>query len=248
MGLRLFSKHLIRVDAVDSTNNYAAKLLKATKVDNGTAILTKRQTNGKGQRGNSWVSDDSDSLTFSLVVFPDLKTKHNFYLNIVSSLAVRKAIEDCGIEAKIKWPNDILINKKKVCGILIENQIQGQKIQSAIVGIGLNIGQSSFEELPHATSLRIENSRVLDKEDLFEQIYQYLDFYFDQLRFQNFDFLLNQYYKFLFGLNQNLNFINEGQPFEGKIQGIDDSGKLIVSSEKGKKSFQLGEIKYAYQA
>ena len=123
MVYKRLQRLLIQLDAVDSTNDFAIDMMKSKVVSSGTIVLTNDQQKGRGQRSNTWTAEPGKNLTFSLILCEAIPVKCSFYLNIAASLAVRKVLSDLQIDAKIKWPNDILVNGKKICGILIENQI-----------------------------------------------------------------------------------------------------------------------------
>ncbi len=244
MNYKRFQLNLIHLNSVDSTNNFAANLIKTSKVVNGTLIVTKRQYSGKGQRGNSWLSENDKNLTCSVITLPKIKTKNIFYLNMVASLAIRKTLEDLRIDALIKWPNDILVNRKKIAGILIENQISGGLVASSIVGVGLNVNQSNFDETINATSILNELNQILEIEDVMLQFYAYLDFYLNHLMDSNYQLLEKAYYRYLFGLNEWMNFMISTKKVKAKILGITEAGKLSLELSNGKiASFEMQEVK-----
>ncbi len=246
MNYKRFQLNLIHLSAIDSTNNYAANLLKKTNVVNGTTILTKRQDFGRGQRGNSWQTAPSKNLIQSTIVFPLIPASKAFYLNIATSLAVEKTLSDLQIAAKIKWPNDIFIRGKKICGILIETQIHGNQISKAILGIGLNVNQSEFKGGVEATSVVLELENEITIEDIQLQLFGYLDFYFDHLMNQNYALLLRLYYDKLYKMNELSSFKKLNNVFQGVIKGIDSSGKLIIKTASGEELFDLGEVKFIH--
>ena len=245
MVYKRLERHLIQLDKVDSTNNYANELLKAGQGSCGTIILAHHQQQGRGQRSNTWTAEAGKNLTCSIILKPDLHPKHSFYLNIVVSLAVRKALSDLGLEAEIKWPNDILIKGKKVCGILIENQVSGDKIVSSVVGIGLNVNQNQMDDLPLATSILMEKNEQTDIEDVLNQIYGYVDFYLNLLMESNFDLLIKHYYQHLYLLGIPSKFKDDEGDFEGVILGIDEVGRLSIQRGDVKKSYEIKEIIYS---
>lgn len=244
MIYKRLTDQFIRLTSVDSTNNYAANLIKETNVANGTTILTKRQSKGRGQRGNVWVSEDDKNLTFSTILFPNLKFERVFYLNIMASLALNKTLCDLNLDAKVKWPNDILIGDKKVAGILIENQIQGQQIKHAIIGVGLNVNQKEFPASVNASSLSLELGEDQDIDEIFGQFFNYLDFYFDLLEQGNYNVLLNRYYACLYRYQEWHRFVAKDAEFFGKIIGIDDNGLLQIQTEDSLRKFDLKEVQF----
>jgi BirA family biotin operon repressor/biotin-[acetyl-CoA-carboxylase] ligase len=244
MVYKRLERNLIQLDTVDSTNVYALNLIKQSVASTGTVVIAREQYSGKGQRSNVWTSMPGKNLTCSIVLFPTLDSKHIFYLNIVVSLAVRKTLQDLGIEAMIKWPNDILVKGKKIAGILVENQIQGQKIESAIAGLGLNVNQKTFDKLPNATSVLLELGSEVELNDVFDQYYGYLDFYYNLLLESNFDLLLKHYYTHLYLKDRLSRFRDLNGEFDGVILGIEDSGFLLIQREDGKRRYDIKELAY----
>jgi BirA family biotin operon repressor/biotin-[acetyl-CoA-carboxylase] ligase len=246
MNLKRFRLNLIHKDTVDSTNNYAANLSKKTKQANGTVILTKRQFAGKGQRGEVWDSADAQNLTMSIIIDAKLDIQSVYYLNIVASLAVRKLLEDLKIEAKIKWPNDVLVGSKKIAGILVENQLQKSSVIQSIVGVGLNVNQENFDPLLNATSICKEKGTSFDLADIFLQLYGYFDFYIDILMQGNLNLLKKHYYNHLLWFNQNGRYATAEKEFTATNLGIDAYGRLKLQTSTGVQVFDVKEVKFIY--
>lgn len=166
----VFNAPIIHLSSVDSTNNYAAKLIKIGKVTHGTVILADEQTNGRGQRSNSWISDKGRDLTFSLVLIPQgLTTNGLFGLNQVASQTIKEVIDELGgRNVCVKWPNDIMVGSKKIAGILIENSCEGERVGNVIVGIGLNVGSGSRDSVEFATSLQETFHREFNIQEILE--------------------------------------------------------------------------------
>lgn len=242
MNYKRFEPEFIQLSVVDSTNNYAANLIKATKVANGTAILTDIQSSGKGQRGNSWQSVSGESLTMSVIVYPELSGDQAYFLYIVSALAVRKTLEDLKVDAQIKWPNDLVVDGEKIGGILIENQVAGQYIKSAIIGIGVNLNQADFPDDLKASSVKLHNGTGAEPLDVFYQVHRYLDFYLDHLMNGRTELLLNHYYRHLYLLDVVATFKDREGLFKGVIKGIDQRGLLKIDKNGKLVKYDLKEI------
>tara|TARA_B110000037_G_scaffold88063_1_gene104429 strand:+ start:62851 stop:63594 length:744 start_codon:yes stop_codon:yes gene_type:complete len=247
MNFKRFQTNLVQLSTVDSTNNYAANLLKTTNVVNGTTIRTKRQDKGRGQLGTIWHTAPGKNLVLSTIIFPALKIERAFYLNITVSLAVNSTLKALGINSKVKWPNDIYVDGNKIAGILIENQIQGKLINSSILGLGLNVNQLIFPEELSATSIAIEKGFEMEIEEVFEKYFAELYFYCDLLMQSNFDLLLKKYYAVLYGFNEMSQFKDKDGVFEGQISGIDARGKLQILSETGLKMYDLKEVEFVIE-
>ena len=147
-------KHdIIWLESVDSTNEEAKRHI--SDIDNLSVLSALEQTAGRGQRGNTWTSTPGENLMFSIVMKdPKISARDQFVLNEIASLSVVDFLSMYGISARIKWPNDIYVGSKKICGILIENSLHGTAISSSIIGIGLNINQRNFNvNLPNPTSM-----------------------------------------------------------------------------------------------
>ena len=184
-------KHdIIWLESVDSTNEECRRHI--SDIDNLSVVAALSQTSGKGQRGNSWISAPGENLTFSVVLkFPSsvsagepepVKAYDQFVLSEIAALAVVDLLAEHGIQAKIKWPNDIYVGEKKICGILIENTLQGEWIQHSIIGIGLNVNQRNFDAtLPNPTSMVLCNgSSDLETHTLLEEFMDILNAYLDR--------------------------------------------------------------------
>ena len=163
--------HYIKVSQTASTNTYLSRL--AATLPGGTVIYTPSQTAGRGQKGNSWESEDGKNLTFSLLLkFPPVKARDQFYLSEAASLAVVDALTtQAGKGFAVKWPNDVYWQDKKVCGMLIENSLNGTDIATSIIGIGINVNQEHFvSDAPNPVSLINITSHEHDLEALLKQV------------------------------------------------------------------------------
>lgn len=243
---------LIKLDATDSTNAYLRRLLSSSIPDNYTVVSAKRQTSGRGQMGTHWESETGKNLTFSLLRRDfDIPANEGFTLNICVSLAVYNVLNRIQIpDLSIKWPNDILSGTSKICGILIENQIQGTKISTSIIGIGLNVNQTNFENLQDASSIRLLLGKAFDLDMLLVQIVDemkkvFLDLDKDEMADAH---LWNTYESVLFKKGSRMPFENtNGERFVGSIQGVSKDGKLLIALENTVlKPFNLKEVKLLY--
>lgn len=241
---------IIKVDAIDSTNSYLRRLRAKEQVDDFTVVVTQLQTKGRGQMGTQWISQERKNLMFS--VFKDvsfLKISESYYISIVVSLAIYMALELLQIKKlKVKWPNDILSDNKKLAGVLIENVIKQDRLQSSVIGIGVNINQTVFENLPNATSLRLSTGKVYELDEILNSILGQLKHYFSLLSSGKFSLLKEEYEKHLFRKNKPSTFKNdELGMFSGIIIGISESGNLqIILEGNVLKEFELKKITLLY--
>ncbi len=242
-------KTIIEKEQIDSTNNYAKELLSKSRPVEGTLIITDYQTSGRGQAGNSWEAERGKNLTLTIILYPDfLEADKQFYLNMAVSLAVRDFCEDVlNDELKIKWPNDIFHLDKKVGGILIENTIQGLRLGSSVVGIGLNINQTEFSNtLSNATSFRSISGKVFDLVLLRDKLCDYLEKYYMQLRQLHFNFLDKAYTVALYRYQQTHEFLYAGKTLRGEIVGVAKDGKLRIESAGKEHRYMFKEIEYVF--
>ncbi len=237
---------IIKLDAIDSTNSFLRQLSSAGPIEDGTVVVANHQTKGRGQMGTQWNSQKFKNLMVS--VFKDvsfLKIEHTYYISIVISLSVFKALEVMQIKKlKVKWPNDILADNKKLAGILIENVIKQNQLQATIIGFGVNVNQTEFRDLPNASSLLLISGKIYDLDEVLQGILKQLDLHFELLINGNLHYLKSEYETHLYRKNKPSTFRDvEGSLFSGIILGISNSGNLQVQIETGLvKEFDLKEI------
>jgi BirA family transcriptional regulator, biotin operon repressor / biotin---[acetyl-CoA-carboxylase] ligase len=240
----LFGAEILKLDVVDSTNNYTANAYAEGKIKNGTVILAEHQVLGKGQRGNTWLSESGKNLLCSFLYCPDnLSVFHQVALTWATSLAVLQTLDYFNIQSNIKWPNDIYVGKQKIAGILIENQLSGQKIERAILGIGLNVNQNVFPNL-QATSISIELGRDILVLEVLEVLIQKMNEQFIHILNQEFSILKNNYLKNLYQLNQVAKYKDDNGQFEGEILGITEKGALLLNRAGVITEYGVKEIVY----
>lgn len=240
----MIGRKIIFKETLDSTNNYAAKLLHAGELSHGTVIMSGEQTAGRGQRGAVWATEPYKNLIFTCFLeYDNLSVINHQSITHFVSLSLIDILSFFGISASIKWPNDILIGNRKIAGILIENQLENSLIKSSIVGIGFNINQTEFGGF-NGTSLKLENQKDYSIEDTAMKLIDFLQSRFNQLQIKNLIDLKNQYLKLLWLLNKSSLFEDENGIFEGKIIGTDEYGRLILERDSISKTYDLKEIKF----
>jgi len=241
---------IIKVNATDSTNSYLRKMCNNEVVSDYTIIAANEQTKGRGQMGTVWDSENGKNLVFS--VFKELKSlsiDDAFYVGIIISLSISDALRELGFtNLKIKWPNDILSENKKICGILIENVIKKNQLNSCIIGVGLNVNQTEFKNLPNASSLKLSTGIHYDLDELLARIINRLKFYFLRVNTDDLYNLKYEYEKQLFRKNKPSTFKDvHGNMFTGFIKGISKSGKLkVLLEDEIIQDFDLKEITLLY--
>ena len=240
---------LIKLNATDSTKNYLKQLILERTLDDFSVVVANHQTNGRGQRGSSWLSEKDKNLTFSVLKRNiSIVANQQFLLNILVSLSIVKSLEGFNIpKLAIKWPNDILSDHHKISGILIENLIKNKQIEYAIIGIGLNVNQVKFEGLSKVSSLKNIMPLAVDKDELLTKIIDKLKMYFKLYSENGSEFLNSEYESYLFRKDKPSTFSShDNSLFTGIIRGVSASGKLCVQMEDFNKEFDLKELKLIY--
>ena len=245
----LIGKSLLILEETDSTNLFLQRILKDSPVE-GTVVWAKNQYAGKGYANAHWESEKSKNLTFSVLIYPKfLEPNHIFYLNKLTSLAVFKALKTYipNEKIEIKWPNDILVNKKKICGILIENNLD-TRINSSIIGIGLNVNQLQFSSLIDykTTSLKKITQHEYDLYELLQEINYWLEYCYFLLKANYWDTIDREYLQNLLGYQEVSQFKSNGRIFEATIIGVHKDGRLALQENEGIKNYYFKEIEWNY--
>lgn len=240
---------VIKLDAIDSTNAFLKGLSSKQDLENFTVVTAECQTKGKGQMGAVWASEASKNLIMSILVKDFLSDICQiFNLNIAVSLAVIEVLETMKIpDLSIKWPNDIMSYNKKIGGILIENSIKSDGTIISVVGLGLNVNQTNFENLPKASSLAVISGATFDPEELLMLIGTGIEkkiALWKQFPATLWDSYINNLYKK--GVPMAFSAQN-GTNFMGIIQGVSDFGKLqIMLEDDSVVAFDIKEIQMLY--
>lgn len=233
-------------DTIDSTNTKAQELAEKG-YPSGTLVVADQQVSGKGRRGRGWVSPSGTGIFMTLMIKPDINPNNASMLTLVAALAVAKAIKDVTQEdAKIKWPNDIVVNGKKVCGILTEMSAQFDYINHIVIGIGINVHNESFpEEISSmASSLMIEaGGKKFRRAEIIAQTMLYFEKYYEIfLQTEDLSKLVGEYDELLVNKNKSVKVLDPKEPFEGKAMGITKKGELIVDTWESRKLVSSGEV------
>lgn len=234
---------IINLDEVDSTNEYLKRMVNdGYDSDEMLTVTAQFQTAGKGRRGRQWFSDPGTALMFSVLVKPKLAIDDCSMITLIMAMAVRQSLKDMNIETLIKWPNDIVLGDKKICGILTEALLESERI---IVGVGINTNQESIpDELKEsATSILIETDDCIDHDSLLESIIYNFEKLLEKL-FQNGDMsdLKSEYEQGLVSLDKEVTVLDPAGEYNGICKGIDNRGQLIVSHEGQETYVYAGEV------
>lgn len=236
----------IFLESVDSTNSYAQELIAKNNPSEGTAITTGFQTHGRGQIGRIWLGDPDKNIYTSIILKPTFITpSEQFLLNMAVSVALNKFCSETLNEmTTIKWPNDIYIGNRKVCGTLIQCTLLGNSINYGIIGIGINVNQETFQrDLPNPTSFYIEKGQFFDLNILNQRLYNHLEYWYEKLKHGDIDLIRSTYKTSIYKLNEQTSFTAEGTFFNGEILGVGQQGRLIIKANGEIKTFNQHEIK-----
>jgi BirA family transcriptional regulator, biotin operon repressor / biotin---[acetyl-CoA-carboxylase] ligase len=237
-------KQVLYLSKCHSTNDVVAKLLGEQHPYEGALVITDHQTAGKGQRGNSWEAEPGLNLTFSFLLCPRfLSLDQQFMLNIVVALGIHdflSAFIQQGL--KIKWPNDLYVQDRKIGGILIENVIKQYVIESSVVGIGINVNQKQYQYTA-ATSLALECDYHFELTNLMDRLLPSIECRYLQLKTGKKKSLIEDYLKNLYWMGEERIF-KGSDLFKGEITGIDPSGKLCVKVNGQTRAFDIKQIQF----
>ncbi len=250
---KALGRNVVYLDRIDSTNNYAKKIA-LEGCEEGTLVVADYQTCGRGRLGRDWNSPDKKGVWMSLVLRPDIPFEEVQIITLAASVAVVQALYDIAqIEAGIKWPNDIIINGKKVCGILVEMNMEIDRINFLVLGIGLNVNQQkndfSQELLDKAVSLKmhveetLNTQKILKRNELIAAILLKFEEIYDKVKSGAFEDIISEWKRYSVTLGKEVNITYKDEQYRGVAEDITKDGKLIVKCEDGNvKEVFSGEI------
>ena len=241
------ANNIIVLQEVDSSNNYANRLILTDSAEHGAVVLTHYQKNGKGQAENHWESEANKNLLASIILFPDfIPADKQFYLSKITSLAITDLLEMYSDNITIKWPNDIYYRNKKIAGILIENSVKGNFLTSTILGMGINVNQEKFiSGAPNPVSLKQITGKELDIYKLAQQLISKIHQWYEMLdsgQLNEIDFV---YRNKLFRKKQWAWYKKNGKKFKARITGTGELGQLFLEDPEGKtKAYFFKEVEF----
>ena len=212
-----------------------------------TVLVAESQQKGRGQGSTQWTTEPGKNLTFSVLKrFYNLLAKDQFVVSMAVSLAIFKALNALLIpDLSIKWPNDILSGKRKLCGILIENTLKGSQLKHSIIGIGVNINQESFDSLPNASSLTLLTGKIYDLDTLLDKILLQLNEQLARIENSEITGIDKEYQQLLFRKDRSAIYMIEDRQVEGVIRGVNKEGRLLLEKgSQGVESYGYKEIAY----
>ncbi len=245
----MYNFNIIKLDAISSTSDLLKEKYHQGKVKNNDLILAAYQNKGRGQHNNRWVAASGENITFSIFsTFQDFSLPEKFLLNAAVCSAIVKALSGIGLfDTKIKWPNDILSENRKIGGILIENIVRKNTIVASIIGVGINVNQIQFENLPNASSLRQILNKKLDLYHVLKVLLYHLREMLDNLLQGNKRNYLDQYNTLLWKRDETRLFEVKQNQVKAVLREVDENGKAKLEFEKGKMiSFNTTELKIPY--
>lgn len=246
LKIQTIGKNIFHFKEIDSTNLYVKKLIKDS-IEEGTVVIADIQTKGRGRKNRKW-SSHKGGLWFSILLYPDISPKYGMLITMASSISVVQGIESTtDLKTEIKWPNDILINGQKVCGILTELESKKNKISYVIVGIGLNVNNSLDDDLKSvATTLKQEVGKQISREELLISILKKYDENYNRVKSEDYNFIRDSWLKYSKIIGKKIQVEDEKIVETGVVTDIDDNGFLILDTIHGKTRIVSGDIKYLH--
>lgn len=242
-----FPFRLVHLNETNSTNSYLQALCSQQPIEELTTVITDFQTAGRGQRGNSWESQTGKNLLFSFVLFPKfLEARRQFLISQIISLAIKDELDSYTTDISIKWPNDIYWKEKKICGMLIENDLMGKQINQSIAGIGININQEAFfSQAPNPVSLLQITQKEYDIFTILKNIVLRVQDYYTLLQQDQVELIANRYKKSLFRKDGLHLYRDANGIFLARIVQVEPEGRLILEDEGLKKrDYMFKEVEY----
>ena len=225
-------KNIHFFDEIDSTNTFAKKFADENTNSEGDIFVTKKQTNGKGRLGRKWIDSQNKNIAVSLILKPKIFVSDITKINLIISISICDAIKRfTGLSPKIKWPNDIIINNKKICGILIETSSEKNLVKHVIIGIGLNVNSDEMPEeiRKKATSLKIELGKTLSRAALLSEILFEIENNYNNYECC-FEDLIEKYINLCLNIGKEVKATIQNKEIEGRITGVNFKGELILST------------------
>jgi len=240
----IVGREIYYFEKVDSTNNIARDFIKKEPHD-GTIIVSDIQTQGRGRKDRQWISPKG-GLWFSIILYPNIQPEKGMLLTMAISISIVEALKIvAGLDSEIKWPNDLLLNKRKVCGVLTEFDAETDKINYAIVGVGINVNNEIDESLKNtATSLKKEKREIISKVELMRYIITYFDKYYRWVRDNKHDKIRDKWLSYSNIIGKKVIVKQNKNTIEGIVKYVDKNGFLIIDDNKKETRILSGDITY----
>lgn len=241
---RIIGTKLFLFDSLDSTNACARTLADAG-IEEGAVVYADFQTAGRGRNGRTWNSEPGRNLLFSVVLRPEFARDQATFLTFYSAISIVRALEPIlNAPMECKWPNDVLLNGKKFCGILIENSFKQEKLAYSVVGIGLNVNQKEFRDdlKERATSLWVEQKKEFDRKQLFQKVLTAMDRLYNPVRSGDFRAVMEDWNAHCTMFGKPVRVVKSHETLSGTAVGLSPEGGLVVETSKGKSTVYAGDV------
>lgn len=227
---------IVYLRETQSTQSFLTEADKSNDLEEFYMVYTFKQTAGKGQGRNKWESEEEKNVCFSFVLRPlFLDPCKQYEISETISLAIAETVKNFGVKnVRVKWPNDIYVGEKKICGILTQNKIIGACLSAVYIGVGLNVNQKEFIFAPNPTSLRLETGKEFDKEKVLFALMDNIKKYYNRLREGKFSDLRQRYVDELLFVGEYRPYIYLGKEIEAKITSVNEYGHLVLQDRRGR--------------
>jgi BirA family biotin operon repressor/biotin-[acetyl-CoA-carboxylase] ligase len=241
---KIIGKNIIYLKKITSTNKYAKENIKSNFPE-GTLIIADNQTEGRGRKNRKWLSPYG-GLWFSLILYPEIPIQNSMFLTMICSISIADAIKkNINVQPIIKWPNDLLLNGKKICGILTELDAEIDKINYTIIGIGINVNNTIEKSLKNkATTLKEYYGNDISRVKLLKDIIIDLDKYYFLLKEKNYKKIKELWLSKSKIIGRKVKFLKKDTYIKGIVIDIDDNGSLIIKNHNKKYKMITGDIFY----
>jgi BirA family biotin operon repressor/biotin-[acetyl-CoA-carboxylase] ligase len=250
LNTRIFGKKIFTYDSIDSTNA-CAKTLAGTGTEEGTVVIAEHQTAGRGRLGRTWQAESGSNLLFSAIIRPKLEINKIGLLPFFAAAGVALALENvAGARCECKWPNDVLLNGKKCCGILMESSFQHNVLDYAIIGIGVNVNQKLFSEdlKDRATSLSQEYGREFDRRKIFQQIMKSLELLYAEVKTGKFEVTLHEWKARTKMFGKQVTLTQANGHLHGRAIALSADGGLVLATTDGQRVCYAGDVTFTIQS
>lgn len=241
------SPRILRVAETTSTNSLLRELVIKESLPEGSVVVADFQTAGRGQIGNVWESEAGKNLMFSTVLYPTcIPANRQFLISQIAALSVKETLDSYTDHVTVKWPNDIYWKDKKICGILIENDLTGTHIARSILGIGININQKTFiSDAPNPISLKQITGQEYDTTSILKAVMQRIRNYYSLLKQGDITPIIQRYQNALFHKNGIYSYCDAEGEFKAEIIGVEPDGHFLLQDENGKiRRYVFKEVQY----
>lgn len=241
---KIIGRKVIHFKSIDSTNSYAKKLVNKN-IQDGTIVVSDVQTGGRGRKKRSWYSPNG-GLWFSVIIYPKIVLNQAMIITMQASVSIAEAIKNMtSISTEIKWPNDIISNGKKICGILTELEAKNDCVKYSVIGIGINVNNQINDELKDiAISIKDIIGSDISITELLKEILCNLDYFYKEINEKNFEDIYKKWLQYSKIIGKNIEFSDDGKKNYGKVIKIDKNGSLIIKTKQGTICLSSGDVKY----